>query len=192
MVKKRGLGSWVRRHKFWAVFLGLIIFYALLWSAQAAVERYNYYRVGNQLEDMLATMPHGEKSDRKIENLDACYRSSAKFSAGILRCSAERKATYKLSEFNKPEQIYPEIYDQLSDQSFIKTDSIYASTHLSSSRLDKSLVGNNIVNDVGPEFKLSSNKEFLCSLNIKLVENDSLQITASCTRDARMEYFEVK
>lgn len=200
MAKKRSLAkikkwferlrAWAGRHKFWAVVLGLIISYSLLWSGQAAVERYNYYRVGNLLEDMLVTLPDGQKSDRKIETLNSCGRGSAKFSAGPLRCAARSKATYQLSEFNNPEQIYPEIYEHINSRYYANTDNTII-LPIGLNRLSADEVTNDILNKIIPDFGLDKFTDFGCSLGFDY-GNTEVTIVVSCTRDARMEYFGVR
>ncbi|MBW3569332.1 hypothetical protein KY385_04345 [Candidatus Parcubacteria bacterium] len=183
------LKSWAFRHKIWAGISFLIILYVFVWSTQAAVERYSYFRVEQKLENMLATLPNGKESNRKIETERRCGRGSAKFSAGPLRCSVEKRATYQLSEFKNPEQIYPEIYNHLNHQDFVKKDSIYIGLDLGG-ELNPSDVKNEMLEEIGADYQLKTLKDFNCPI-VVAIEGENAVIYTFCSRDARMEFFKL-
>ena len=184
------LKQWAGKHKFWAGVAFIVVFSLLLSTGQIAVERYNYYRVGNLLEDVLATLPDGEKSERKIETINRCGRGSAKFSAGPLRCSVGKKATYRFSEFDNPDQVYPEIYEHINNRPYVEKDTIYSGLRLGPFNLKPGEVKNSMFDELGSSIKLSRFTDFSCSLSFK-PQHNIFEVSVLCGKDAKLEYFKI-
>lgn len=181
--------QWAGRHKFWAVVVYVFLLWLLVTAGQIAVERYSFYRIEKNLENLLSTLPNGEKSDREIETVHRCGRGSAKFSAGPLRCSVEKKATYQLNEFDNPKQIYPEIYDHINSLDYVFTDDeIILQKELR--RLRPNAVSNEVLENILPDFEMKNFDDFSCSMSLKN-EIELVDISISCSRDARVEFFKI-